>query len=139
MPNIFDSLNAENELISRGTTYTPKIDLPHLEPFSIRDYDNADWQYEKICEQIDDFQNRLDDEHEVALLLTNFGQSIILRVSELGYQNPCLIYYYGYSNDKYCQLIQHISQINFLLMAVPKQDPEKPARRVVIGFRDREE
>ena len=104
----------------------PEIDL--------RNYDLADWQYEKISEQIKEFQDGLDNDHELALKLTNFGQSIMLSVTDIGYQNPCLIYYYGYVNDKYCQLIQHVSQINFLLMAVPKSDPEKPARRVKIGF-----
>lgn len=117
----------------------PSIASPCIDFDGVRDYDSAEWQYEKICEQMKDFQDNLDDEHEIALKLTNFGQSITMSVTDIGYQNPCLIYYYGYVNDKYCQLIQHVSQINFLLMSVPKPDPSKPARRVVIGFRDPEE
>lgn len=140
MPNVKDSINAEYELLNAfGNGFVPTKDLPDYKALLPKDYESAEWQYEKICEQIKDFQDSLDDEHEVALLLTNFGQSIILNVTNLGYQNPCLIYYYGYSNGNRCQLIQHISQINFLLMSVPKPDPNKPARRVVIGFHDREE
>lgn len=116
----------------------PDVSIPDIsiQDLSVdtRDYDLADWQYEKICEQIKEFQDNLDNEHEVALMLTNFGKSIILNVTSLGFQNPCLIYYYGTVGENECQLIQHISQINFLLMAVPKADPEKPARRVKIGF-----
>lgn len=96
------------------------------------DHDKASWQYEKICEQIKEFQDTLDNEHEVALMLTNFGKSITLNVTDIGYQNPYLIYYYGMVGENECQLIQHISQINFLLMAVKKSDPSRPTRR--IGF-----
>lgn len=110
----------------------PELDTNAVEAFLPRDYDTADWQYEKICEEIKEFQDELDDEHEVALMLTNFGQSIVMNVTSLGYQNPCLIYYYGDVNGNHCQLIQHVSQISFLLMAVKRSDPNKPARR--IGF-----
>lgn len=88
----------------------------------------AEW--ERICEQIKDFQDELDEDHEVALMLANFGQSTVMVVEDIGFQDPCLIYYYGYVNGKYCQLIQHISQINFLLMAVKRPDSNKPARRI---------
>ncbi len=89
-------------------------------------------QYEIISEQIKEFQDNLDNEHEIALLLTNFGQAITMSVTEIDFCNPSLICYYGFVNGKECKLIQHISQISFLLMAVKKEDPEKPPRR--IGF-----
>ena len=137
MPN---TAKSEYGLISSlGQGFAPTIDLPDFNAILPREYNEADWQYEKICEQIKEFQDSLDSDHEIALQLTNFGQSIILNVTDIGYQNSCLIYYYGYANGKYCQLIQHISQINFLLMSVPKPDPAKPARRVLIGFGNREE
>lgn len=119
--------------MSNNLIQTPE--LPDLDD-ALRDYNLADWQYEKICEEIQNFQANLDDEYEVALQLTNFGQSITLLVTDIGFQNPCLIYYYGEVKGRQCQLIQHTSQINFLLMAVPKADPLKPARRMKIGFGD---
>lgn len=103
-----------------------------------KDYSMADWQYEVILKEIKDFEKDLDNDHEVALKLASFGQSITMSVTEIGYQNPCLIYYYGYVNGKYCQLIQHVSQISFLMIAEPKSDPLKNPRRV-IGFRDTED
>lgn len=105
------------------------VDLP--EDYST-DYTTAEWQYKCIREEVKEFENNLDNDHEVALQLTNFGKSILLNVTNIGYQNPCLIYYYGTVNGKYCQLIQHVSQINFLLMSVEKEHPQKPPRR--IGF-----
>lgn len=98
----------------------------------VRDYSHADYQYEIICKNIKKFQDKLDDEHEVGLQLASFGQSILLNVTGVGYSNPSLIHFYGYYNDNKAHLIQHINQLNFLLLSVPKTDPEKPARR--IGF-----
>lgn len=107
----------------------PKLNLADLK----HDYTLADTQYEIIMEQISEFEKNLDDEHEVALKLCNFGQSILLNVTDIGYHNPHLMIYYGTVNGKETQLIQHINQISFLLMAVPKSNPDKPARRIA-GF-----
>lgn len=102
------------------------------ESISIRDYNMADWKYEKIMEQIHNFEEDLDDEHEIALKLTSFGSAITMIVTDIGYQNPDLLYFYGLVNGVDAQLIQHMSQLNFLLTAVERQDKTKPARR--IGF-----
>lgn len=98
----------------------------------IRNYQFADYQYELIMKSIINFEKELDDEHEVGIWLASFGQSILMNVTDIGYANPSLIYFYGYVNGRYSKLIQHVSQLNFLLTSVEKLDPEKPARR--IGF-----
>lgn len=102
------------------------------ESISIRTYDNADWKYEKIMEQIHEFEERLDNEHEIALKLASFGSSITLSVTDIGYQNPDILYFYGFVNGTEAQLIQHMNQLNFLLTSVEREDKSKPARR--IGF-----
>lgn len=107
---------------------------PEISDISMpRNYDFADYQYECIMENIAEFEEDLDDEHEIALKLTHVGQAITLIVTDIGYHNPSLLYYYGFVNDQKATLIQHVSQINFLLVSVPKQEPDKPPRR--IGFR----
>lgn len=98
----------------------------------VRDYKHADYQYEIICKDIKSFQDELDDDHEVALLLAAFGQSVLLKVNGIGYSNPSIIHFYGYVNGNKAHLIQHVSQLSFLIMAVAKDDPSKPPRR--IGF-----
>lgn len=103
-----------------------------LPSFRVRDYHLADWKYEKIMEQIADFEKKLDSEHEVALQLTSFGSSVTMIVTNISYQNPDLLYFHGFVNGKDSQLIQHASQLNFLLTSVERQDKSKPARR--IGF-----
>ncbi len=98
----------------------------------VRDYDHADWKYEKIMEQIHDFEKELDDDHEIALKLASFGSSTTMTVASIGYQNPDMLYFYGFVNGKDAQLIQHTNQLNFLITSVERQDKSKPAHR--IGF-----
>lgn len=97
-----------------------------------RDYTHADWKYEKIKEQIEEFQAGLSDDVDVCVALASFGTSMIMQVTDIGYQNPDMLYFYGYINGNETQLIQHTSQLNFVLMAVKKEEPTRPPRR--IGF-----
>ena len=106
---------------------TPSLSLPEL-----KNYNLADYQYELLCKYISNFQSSLDDEHEVCIQLASFGQNILLNVTKIGYANPCLITFQGYVNDQFCKLIQHVSQLSFLIMSCPKAEPDKPPRR--IGF-----
>ena len=105
-------------------TFIPSID--------IRDYNLADWKYEKIIEQIRNFEENLDSEHEIALQLSSFGSSVTMIVTEISYQNPDMLYFYGFVNGKKSQLIQHMNQLNFLMTSIEREDKTKPARR--IGF-----
>ena len=106
--------------------------LEPMEPFVPRDYSLADWKYEKIKEEVEAFQAELDDDTDVCVLLASFGTSMVMHVTGMNYQNPDMLYFYGYINGNKTQLIQHMSQLNFVLMAVKKDEPERPARR--IGF-----
>lgn len=92
----------------------------------------ASWKYKKLINQISEFEQELDSEHEIALKLSSFGSSITMYVTDIGYQNPDMLYFYGFVNGKNTQLIQHISQLNFLITSVERLDKSKPARR--IGF-----
>lgn len=103
-----------------------------LEVISPRNYNLADYSYEVILERIKYFEDGLDDEHEVAVKLASFGQALTLSVTNIGYSNPSTLVFHGYVGDQPATLIQHMSQLNFLLVAVKKSDPEKPPRR--IGF-----
>lgn len=57
-----------------------------------------------------------------------------MSVEHIGYEEPNTLIFYGYIGDQPATLIQHMSQLNFLLLASKKADPEKPARRVKMGF-----
>ena len=91
----------------------------------------AHTQFQIIKKHIQNFQKFLDAEHDVGLLLTSFGQSVLMEVTEIGYEDPVLMVFRGYVNGCMSTLIQHINQLNFLLTSVPKE-PDKPKRE--IGF-----
>ena len=91
----------------------------------------SDTQFEIIKKRMQDFENSLDDLHEVGLTLANFGTSITMRVTEIGYEDPVLMVFKGEINGNPATLIQHVSQINLVLIALPKQE-DRPKRP--IGF-----
>ena len=92
----------------------------------------ADEAISTIFEHIKESEDGLDEDHEVALKLASFGQAVTLYVSEIGYSNPSTLVFRGYVNGNPATLLQHLTQLNFLLLAVPKSEPDKPPRR--IGF-----
>ena len=123
------------ESVDNQMDYLKGMEINALNAFNvadIRDYNLADYSYEVIMERIKEFEDTLDEDHEIALRLASFGQSITLSVVDIGYSNPSTLVFHGYVVDQPATLIQHMSQLNFLLLAVKKADPEKPPRR--IGF-----
>jgi len=89
--------------------------------------------FKKLSHYMDEFDKSLNQEHEVGIKLVNFGQTVQFTVHNIGYYNPKLICFYGETPDGLAiQLIQHVNQINFLLTAVKRKNPEEPKRP--IGF-----
>ena len=113
-----------------------RFDEDGLPVIDTRNYNMADYTYEVIVERIKDFEEELDEDHEVALQLASFGQSITLSVTDIGYSNPSTLVFHGFVGEQHATLIQHMSQLNFLLLAVPKADPTKPARRIGFALAD---
>lgn len=92
----------------------------------------AEWAYERLILYIQNFESQLDATQEVAMGFTG-GQAGILRIEGVGFFDPDLVTFYGRDEDGLkTQLIQHVTQLNVLLRAVPKDAPEEPPRR--IGF-----
>lgn len=123
------------DLYRQATANTPSISIPDMmvDAFNKKNPLTADHVYDVILSRIKDFEDQLDDDHEVALMLTSFGQSITLSVTEIGYENPNILIFKGYIGNQHATLIQHMSQLNFLMLANPKAVPNEPPRRV-IGF-----
>ena len=86
-----------------------------------------------LLKQIREFDESLAADEEVSIKLVSFGQATVLKVTGLGYCDPNLILFYGYFDDNSpAKLIQHISQLNFLIMSVKRKDPDEPKKP--IGF-----
>lgn len=94
-------------------------------------YMYSDTQFEILKKYVSDYEKTLDSEHEVAMILTNFGQTITMQVTHIGYEKYALMVYKGFVNGNPATLIQHVNQINFLLTSIPKPD-DRPKQK--IGF-----
>ena len=89
---------------------------------------------DQVIDEIKKFESTLDAEHETGMVLANFGSICTIQVSSINTKNPGLIIITGYDNatGNNVTLVQHYTQLNFLLMAIPNPEPTKPPRR--IGF-----
>lgn len=93
----------------------------------------AEWAYERLIMYIKNFEETLDNEHEAAMGFTDTGGGI-LKIEGLGYFDPDIVTFYGADQTgTRVQLVQHVSQLNVLLRAMPKDADAPEPRR--IGFK----
>lgn len=110
----------------------PQVPLPDVTKF--KDQNLADEFYRRLYDYIVKFENGLGENEEVALKLVSFGETVTIIVEDLGYWNPSLITFHGKTlKGERVKLIQHVSQISFLLIAVKTERPVQPQER--IGFK----
>lgn len=99
-----------------------------------RDAENsAESFYNRLIRLFNDFHRSLDNAHEAGGRLVSFGQNFTFHIVDISYWNPSLIIFEGVNEDgSPVELIQHVSQISVLLVALKRRDPEQPKRP--IGF-----
>ncbi|RZV98290.1 MAG: hypothetical protein EX266_17570, partial [Rhodobacteraceae bacterium] len=129
--------HAEAEALCRrqsaGTTVPDDEPLPEaVTKKPVGQKSPAEWAYQRLILYIKNFEKTLDDEHEIAMGFTDTGTGV-LRIEGLGYFDPDIVTFYGTDQTAArVQLVQHVSQLNVLLRAMPKaKNTEKPRR---IGF-----
>jgi hypothetical protein len=91
------------------------------------------WAYERLILYIKNFEEQLDNEHEVAMGFAG-SDAGVLRIEGMGYFDPDIVTFYGTDAEgNKTQLVQHVTQLNVILRAVPLAVvDEEPTR---IGFR----
>ena len=93
----------------------------------------AEWAYERLILYIQNFEKQLDGEHEVAMGFAG-GDLGVMRIEGMGYFDPDIVTFYGTDpTGARTQLVQHVTQLNVMLRALPKQ--VEAAEPVRIGFR----
>lgn len=93
----------------------------------------AEWAYERLIIYIQNFEEQLDNEHEIAVGFAG-GEAGVIRIEGLGFFDPDIVTFYGSDETgARTQLIQHVSQLSVVLRALPKPVETEPPRR--IGFR----
>ncbi|MCT8158925.1 DUF6173 family protein [Pseudoruegeria sp. SHC-113] len=95
----------------------------------------AEWAYERLILYIRNFEEQLDNEHEIAMGMTG-GNAGVLRIEGLGYFDPDIVTFYGTDpSGAKTQLIQHVSQLSVMLRALPRANPQADVPPQRIGFR----
>lgn len=110
---------------------TPETDDPEA-PYLASD------MYQRIVALINNFESELPDTMQAGGRLISAGD-ITFSIQDIGYWDPNMIVFYGELSDgSAVELVQHLSQLNLLLVAVPRQDDIQKPRRV-IGFTQKAE
>jgi uncharacterized protein DUF6173 len=112
---------------------TGSKDLPKGMQKPVANKSPSQWAYERLILYIQNFEEQLDSEHEVAIGFTG-GDAGVLRIEGMGYFDPDIVTFYGSDEmGAKTQLIQHVSQLSVMLRALPiPKQAESPTR---IGFR----
>ncbi|MCP3970639.1 MAG: hypothetical protein GY717_10055 [Rhodobacteraceae bacterium] len=125
---------------SRAVHADPEADCAETKPLPeavartpLEEKSPAEWAYERLILYIKNFEEQLDNEHEVAMGFTGTDAGVIM-IEGVGFFDPDIVTFYGTDPEgTKTQLIQHVSQLNVLLRALPKTQADDAPRR--IGFR----
>ena len=95
----------------------------------------AQWAYERLILYLQKFEEGLDAEHEVGMGFAG-SEAGTLHIRGIGYFAPDIITFYGVDgNGTKTQLVQHVSQLNVMLKAMPKLHDK--AERIGFQLRSR--
>jgi hypothetical protein len=107
------------------------LHVPPLMSQSQSELNPAEWMHERLVKSIATFEEELDKTKEIGARLVNFGPSEAVSIENVSYWGPDLIIFQGTNIDGHpVELLQHYTQVNVLLVAVPAKND--PPRR--IGF-----
>lgn len=125
MPSIADNVaQIQSAMKSLNTLSVQSPDEPYL----------AKWMYERVVEQIARFEESIPDNMQAGGRFVSSANGYTFSIDDVSYWNPDMLMFYGTGPDgAKVELLQHTSQLNLLLVAVPRTDDlSKPRRR--IGF-----
>lgn len=115
-------------LINSAKAKASMVDIAELQKNSVAEVVAAN-----LYKMVIDYQSKLSETEDVAMSVVSFNSTTTLIVESIGYIGYNLIRFVGKDNSgKPLELVQHVSQLNFLLTVVPKPEPEVPKRK--IGF-----
>lgn len=93
----------------------------------------AEATFYRIVSYIREFEANMDAAHEVGARMVSFGDAVQFHIVDMGYWNPDIITFDGLDESgRRMKLIQNVSQLNVLMIAMPKRAEHEEPRR--IGF-----
>lgn len=128
-----DAMPRRYEAYGAGATTAAKDEPTGITNKPVSQKSPAQWAYERVVLYLKNFEEQLDADHEVAMGFTG-AEAGVLRIEGMGYFDPDVVTFYGSDTaGGRTQLIQHVSQLNVLLRALPKEVKDQAPKR--IGFR----
>jgi hypothetical protein len=95
-------------------------------------YGYASVIFRSLMAQVTEFERGLNDDGEIGALIALFGREVEIRIIKIEYTDPHLLIFHGIdiiSNER-VKLVQHPTQTNLILKAVPKVDSNQEPRRI---------
>jgi hypothetical protein len=104
-----------------GTGGTSRVhELHDLHDLSLGDAPLATGVLDRLLRWIGDFESELDDSAEVGARLVSYGDIFTMHLTDISYWSPQLVRFAGFDAEgRPMQVIQHVSQINLLLLKLP--------------------
>lgn len=129
MAGMGDFVRSMNELADKKAAKEQERHEALVNLATISAANRASEFYQRIAERVRQFDASLDQDHEVGMRLVTFGQTITFHVTCMGFHNPSMITFSGNleSGDP-VELIQHVSQISFLLVKMARPNPDQPKK-----------
>ena len=95
-------------------------------------YGYASVIFRSLMEQVTEFERGLNYDEEIGALIALFGREVEIRIIDIKYADPHLLIFHGIDiiSNKLLRLIQHPTQTNLILKAVPKIDSNQEPRRI---------
>ena len=114
--------NAKDQAVPKGVSDKP-----------VEKKSSAQWAYERTVLYLKKFEEGLDDNHEIAMGFAGTDAGV-LKIEGMGFFDPDVVTFYGSDPaGAKMQLVQHVSQLNVVFRALPKNvEAEAPNR---IGFK----
>lgn len=104
--------------------------FPSSPPFKLPEIKTpAEWAFETVRAEVEDFQKGLQPHEGVGVLLASFGSTVLLAVETIGLQDQFFVIHGLNAEGESCRLLQHFSQFSLLLKKVPIAEERRP-----IGF-----
>ncbi|CUH40340.1 hypothetical protein JSE7799_03072 [Jannaschia seosinensis] len=119
------------EMRADGKDHTPP--MPEKLARAAKQMSAAEWAHRRLVLYLKAFEETLDPEQEAAMGFTDAAGGL-MRIEGLGFHAPDIVTFSGVDGaGMRVQSIQHVSQLNVLLRAVPRPTDRPEAQR--IGFR----
>ncbi|MBO1052522.1 MULTISPECIES: DUF6173 family protein [Dolichospermum] len=91
----------------------------------------ANVMYQRLVEEIADFESHLNPDEEMAAYFASFGKEIYLQIESISYRDPYYIIFSGTTDQgQKARIVQHISQTSILFVPgkVKSDENRKPRR-----------